>query len=132
VRRQHKDDLEIITVWVDDLLLFATSIKLMSDMKDMIHGGWEVTDLGEPSKIVGIEILMKPTEVIISQKKYIESILVKEGMEHANPVGMPLDPKAIMEANPDGSEGSRSNSYAQLLGELQYLANATHPDIALW
>jgi len=102
----------------------------MSDMKDMIRGKWEVTDLGEPFKIVGIEILMKPIEVIILQKKYIKSILVKEGMEHVNPVGMPLDPKAIMEANPDGSEGSHSNSYARLLGELQYLTNATCPDIA--
>jgi len=76
-----KGDLEIITVWVDDLLLFATSVKLMSEMKEMIRGEWEVTDLGELAKIVGIEIQMKPTEVIILQKQYIESILNKEGME---------------------------------------------------
>ena len=63
--RQCKGNLEIITVWVDNLLLFATLIKLMLDMKDMIRGKWEVIDLGEPSKIVGIEILMKPTKVII-------------------------------------------------------------------
>src|SRR6267142_5471940 len=43
---------------------------------------------------------------------------------------MPMDLKTIIEANPDGTEGSRSNSYARLLGELQYLANATWPDIA--
>src|SRR6266850_444911 len=130
VRRQCKGDLEIITVWVDDLLLFATLVKLMSEMKEMIRGEWEVTDLGEPAKIVGIEIQMKPTKVIISQKQYIESILNKEGMERANPVGMPMDLKTIIEANPDGTEGSHSNSYARLLGELQYLANATRLDIA--
>jgi len=81
VQRQCKGNLEIITVWVDDLLLFATSVKLMSEMKGMIQGEWEVTDLREPAKIVGIEIQMKPTKVIISQKQYIESILNKEGME---------------------------------------------------
>jgi len=70
------------------------------------------------------------TEVIILQKQYIESILNKEGMERANPVGMPMDPKTIIEANPDGTKGSHSNSYARLLGELQYLTNATWPDIA--
>jgi len=32
--------------------------------------------------------------------------------------------------NPDGSEGNRSNSFARLLGELQFLANSTQPDIA--
>ena len=99
-------------------------------MKEMIRGEWEVTDLGEPAKIVGIEIQMKPTKVIILQKQYIESILNKEGMERANPVGMPMDPKTIIEANPDGTKGSHSNSYARLLGELQYLTNATWLDIA--
>jgi len=73
---------------------------------------------------------MKPTKVIILQKQYIESILSKEGMEQANPVSMPMDPKTIIEANSDGTEGSCSNSYAQLLGELQYLANAMQPNIA--
>ena len=51
-------------------------------------------------------------------------------MECANPVSMPLDPNTPLEPNPDGNEGSRSNSYARLLGELQFLANATRPDIS--
>ena len=70
------------------------------------------------------------TKVIILQKQYIESILNKEGMEQVNLVSMPMDPKTIIEANPDGTKGSHSNSYARLLGELQYLANATQLNIA--
>jgi hypothetical protein len=38
--------------------------------------------------------------------------------------------KGSVSTNPDGNKGNRSNSYAQLLGELQFLANATRPDIA--
>jgi hypothetical protein len=41
-----------------------------------------------------------------------------------------MDPNVTLESNPDGDEGDRSNSYARLLGELQFLANATRPDIA--
>ena len=51
-------------------------------------------------------------------------------MDHANPVGMPLDPNVTLEPNLDGNVGDRSNSYAQLIGELQFIANATRPDIA--
>jgi hypothetical protein len=51
-------------------------------------------------------------------------------MEEANPVSMPMDPNDKIKANPDGNEGSKSNSYARLLGELQFLTNATRPDIA--
>ena len=124
------DDFAIITVWVNDLLLFATTIRLMSKMKADIRAKWEVTDLGEPSKIVGIEITFGKDSIAISQTRYIESILKKEGLERANLVAMPLDPNVPLVPNPEGNEGDHSNSFARLLGELQYIANATRPDIA--
>ena len=43
---------------------------------------------------------------------------------------MPMDPNIKVESNPEYKEGNRSNYYAKLLGELQFLANATRPDIA--
>ena len=128
--RREEADLEIITVWVDDLMLFATSKELMNRMKTDIKSEWECTDLGEPTKIVGIEITRQGDSITISQQRYIESILRREGMLHANPVATPLDPHIAIEPNPEGNEGSRSNAYAKVLGELQYLANATRPDIA--
>lgn len=70
-----------------------------------------MTDLGEPTKIIGVEITQTDTSITISQKVYIESILK-------------------LQPNPDGNEGNRSNSFARLLGELQYLANCTRPDIS--
>ena len=89
-----------------------------------------MTDLGEPSKIIGIEVTKNDESIIISQEKYIENILKKEGMEDANPVSTPMDSNDKIKPNPDGNEGNRSNSYAKLLGELQFLTNATRPDIA--
>jgi hypothetical protein len=50
------DKFVIITVWVDNLLLFTTSDLLMKKMKNDIRTEWETTDLGEPFKIIGIEI----------------------------------------------------------------------------
>jgi hypothetical protein len=88
--------------------------------------------MGEPSKIVGIKINRYLGEVSISQTKSIESILKKQGLANANPVKMPLDPNIKIVPNPDGNQGDhthRSNTFAQLLGELQYLATATRPDI---
>jgi hypothetical protein len=71
----------IITVWVDNLLLFAMTIDLMNKMKSDIKAEWEVTDLGEPSKVVGIKITIGKDSITISQTKYIESILRKEGLK---------------------------------------------------
>jgi hypothetical protein len=119
----------IITVWVDDLLIFATSYEIMDETKDEIKAEWETTDLGEPTKIVGIEITRTERTISISQERYIDSLLEKEGMTGANAVSTPLDPNQKIKENPDGNQGNRSNSYARLLGELQFLANATRPDI---
>ena len=124
------EEFAIITVWVDDLLLFTTTIRLMNKMKLDIRAEWEVTDLGEPSKIVGIEITQSRDSIAISQRQYIESILRKEGLKRSNPVAMPLDPNTPLKLNPEGNEGNRSNSFARLLGELQFIANAMRPDIA--
>ncbi len=119
----------IITIWVDDLLLFAGSNQIMNEMKNNLHSQWEVTDLGEPSKIIGIEITRSDDGIMISQKRSVESILMRQGLEEANPVSTPLDPKVKIKPNPKGNEGDKSNTYAQLLGELQFVANATCPDI---
>ena len=123
-------DFIVVTVWVDNLLLFATTPELMEKIKNDLHSHWEMTDLGEPSKIIGIEVNQSQYSITILQKLYIELILKHKGMEHANPVGMPLDPNVPLELNLEGNEGNQSNLYAKLLGELQYIANATQPDIA--
>ena len=103
--RKSGNNLEIITVWVDDLLLFATSEKLMATIKNDLHSEWEVTDMGEPAKIVSIEITWRENSITISQTKYIEAILEREGMRRANPVAMPMDLGIILVPNPDGNIG---------------------------
>lgn len=128
--KRDGNDVIIITIWVDDLLLFAQSDKLMEQTKAELRTQWEVTDLGEPTKIVGIEITQTNDSITISQKVYINSILECEGLSGINSVATPLDPNIKLEPNPNGNEGSRSNSFARLLGELQFLANSTYPDIA--
>jgi hypothetical protein len=51
-------------------------------------------DIGEPTKIVGIETLTDT-----SHQKYVENIL-KEGLERANAVSTPLNPNTAIENTP--------------------------------
>jgi len=64
--RRHNQDFEIITIWVDDLLLFATTDIGVQRMKREITSKWRVTDLGEPSKIIGIETMCSDDSIAIS------------------------------------------------------------------
>jgi len=117
-------------VWVDDILLFATSDELMKQMKSDLCTQWQITDLGEPTKIISVEITQTENSVTILQKIYIESILECEGLSEINSIATPLDLNLKLKPNPNGNEGNQSNSFARLLSELQYLANSTRPDIS--
>ena len=55
-RGDNSDSLEIITIWVDDLLLFMSLDRLMTNLKSKLNSMFKLMDMGEPSKIVGIEI----------------------------------------------------------------------------
>ena len=65
----------IVTIWVDDLLLFTDSEETMEEIKKDIHAKWETTDMGKPTKIVRIEITQSLGQISISQRKSIENIL---------------------------------------------------------
>jgi hypothetical protein len=126
--RRNGEDVAILTIWVDDLMLFASSEQILKSVKIQLSTEWEITDLGEPAKIVGIEITKMRDGIRISQEKYIDSILKRQGMEGANPVLTPMDTNDKVGPNPDGNEGNCSNSYTQLLGENMFhgYANAAY------
>jgi hypothetical protein len=85
-------------------MLFASSDELMDHMKNTIKSQWETTDMGQHSKIIGIEITFVNDTIIISQQKYIENLLKKEGMADANPVAMPMDPHIQLVPNPEDNK----------------------------
>ena len=62
------DEFVIVTIWVDSLLLFATTEELIERTKANLEAKWELTDLGEPVKIVRIEIALGDRSITISQK----------------------------------------------------------------
>ena len=111
-------------------MLFATLECLIEQTKANLEAEWELIDLGKPVKIVGIEIVLCDHSITISQQRYLESILQKEWMDNANAMGMPLNPNIVLEPDLDGDVRDQRNLYARLIGELQFLANTTRPNIA--
>ena len=56
IRKGKGKAIEIITAWVDDLLLFSDAKERMDCLKAKLGNLFEITDLGELSKLVGIKI----------------------------------------------------------------------------
>jgi hypothetical protein len=132
-RKEMNTHVQIVTVWVDDLMLFTNDERAMVNLRRELEDSFEITDLGEPSKIVGIEITINDRngEVKLTQERYIEAILKKHGLENANKVAVPMDPKIRFEkAESSTDPRDKSNAYASLIGSLMFAAVATRPDIA--
>ena len=103
---------------------------MMEKIKKNIYTEWEITDMGKPNKIIGIEILQTLKRICISQKRSIIDILDRQELGDASPVQMPLNLHIKISPNPDGNKGNRSNSYTKLLDKLQYITNCIHLEIA--
>jgi len=128
--QQDNSDFGILTIWVDDSLLFTSLDQMMDHIKNMLSSKWEVTNVGEPHKIIGIEVTHTDNSISISQQKYIENLLHKEEMLNMNHTNMPMDPNIKLAPNPDNNKLDCSNSFARLLGCLQFISNSTRPDIS--
>ena len=90
--RTSNCDFQIITVWVDDPQIFATSDNGMKQTKDQIGTRWQVTDLSKPLKIIGIQIIRNTDSIMITQCQYIKNLLERHQMTHTNPIATPMDP----------------------------------------
>ena len=124
--------IEIITAWVDDLLLFSDVKEWMDHLKAELGNLFEITNLSEPSKLVSIEITQHREQgtLTIAQTRYIESILERYGMQDANQVSTLLNKNIKLQSQAeDNTVANRSNRYVLLMGLLMYAAIGTHPNI---
>ena len=81
----------------------------MANLKFELKSMFELMDIGESSKIVGIEITQDENSITIKQSAYITEILRNYGMEDAHAVKTPLDLNIKLEKNPEGMNGDQSN-----------------------
>ncbi len=123
-----------LTVWVDDLLIFAETVKDLDEIKRELAGLFDVKDMGKPKKIIGIEIERDRdnSTIALSQQQYIDGILTRFGLHNMSPVTTPLDPNVILRKRHVDKEVDLTicSGYQSVIGSLMYATICTHPDIA--
>jgi hypothetical protein len=123
-----------LTVWVDDLLIFADTVDDLEEVKKELAGLFDVKDMGEPKKIIGIQIERdrENESISLSQTQYINGILTRFGFHNISPVTTPLDPNVILHKRPADTDidATVRSGYQSAIGSLMYAAIGTRPDIA--
>lgn len=122
-----------MAIWVDDIVIVSNSREKMQEIKEWFKSKFEATDLGEPRKILGVEVERDRVNGTISlgQKTYIEDIVKRMGLQDANPAPTPLDDaEQLVQDDGAADETHTKSEYATAIGMLMYAAICTRPDIA--
>ncbi|XP_047258566.1 secreted RxLR effector protein 161-like [Capsicum annuum] len=107
--------------------MIGNNITLSKEFKEEMMEVFEMTDLGEMTYFLGMEIKKTRNEVFICQKKYIKEILKRFRMEECKSVSTPMNQKEKLKQD-DGAELVDEEAYRSLTGCLMYLTT-TRPNI---
>jgi len=125
------DTLIIVAIYVDDIIIAGDSTSVR-DVKAALSQTFEMTDCGELSYFLGIQVRRNrpKKEITISQCHFIEQILQRFGMTDAKPVATPLDVSIKLQAATDNTSTVDTTIFRQTLGSFMYTMIGTRPDLA--
>jgi hypothetical protein len=119
----------ILCLYVDDILIFDTSLELIKEVKDFLSQKFEIKDLGEANVILNIKrIKGENGGVTLSHTHYVKKMLSRFGYNNSKTAPTPYDASLVLRKNLRIMVDQLR--YSQIIGSLMYLASATRPDIA--
>jgi len=131
--RVNGDSFELILVYVDDLLIVASNLNRINDIKIIMKERFRMKDLGELSMFVGMEIDIKREQqkILITQNRYAERILKEFNMSESKVSTTPMESNSKLKDAASVNENELFDcEYRKLVGSLLYLSTHTRPDIA--
>jgi hypothetical protein len=126
-RRGGGSELLLVGVYVDDLIIADSSSAEISKFKAEMTKLFKMSDLGELSYYLGIEVQQKNGRVSLCQKSYALKLLQKAGMDDCNPCAVPIEPRLKLSKTGEGKPVD-ATFYLSIVGSLRYLVH-TRPDI---
>ncbi|XP_057532923.1 uncharacterized protein LOC130810814 [Amaranthus tricolor] len=126
-----------LLLYVDDMLVACSSLLKVEDLKELLSSEFDMKDLGEAKKILGMEILRDRAKGVLylSQRKYIEKVVQRFSMDDAKGVSTPLASHLKLSKNlcPQTKEEEEQMvriPYTSAVGSVMYAMVCSRPDIA--
>ena len=123
--KQFGSKMVVILVWVDDIIIAASDMVLMSEAKQMLQERFRMKDLGRLSYFLGIDFKQGDGFVKMNQRRYLSKVLERFEMSSCKPRATPSEQKLEF-----GSETPCDpRRYREAVGSLVYAMTCTRPDI---
>ncbi|XP_021995754.1 uncharacterized mitochondrial protein AtMg00810-like [Helianthus annuus] len=124
----HGNHLAYLLLYVDDIILTASSNDLLQRIIRSLTAEFKMTDLGSLHHFLGIAVTKQHNGLFLSQSTYAADILSRANMSNCNHVSTPVEVGSKLSAD-SGASFPDGSLYRSLAGALQYLT-ITRPDIA--
>lgn len=112
----------VLLIYVDDILVTGSSVNELQQFTKKLNLMFSLKDLDSLHYFLGFKITRDETGLFMSQKKYIQDVLVKFNMANASSSPTPMVTGRQFLTN-DSDSMENPTLYRQLLGALQYATN---------
>ena len=124
----HGAETAYLLLYVDDIVLTASSQSLLRRLVDALQREFPVKDLGVLHHFLGVTAEPRPSGLLLHQRQYTLDILERAKMIACKPCSTPVDTQAKLSED-TGDPVEDPTGYRSLAGALQYLT-FTRPDIS--
>jgi hypothetical protein len=125
---QRGSDIAYLLLYVDDIVLTASSPALLRRIISALQQEFSMKDLGVLHHFLGMHVQPSGDGLLLSQKQYMVELLDRAGMSECKPCLTPVDTN-LKVATADGVPVTDTLDFRSLAGALQWLT-FTRPDIA--
>jgi hypothetical protein len=116
----HADGVAYLLLYVDDIVLTASSLQLFQRIITSLQQEFAMKDLGQLHHFLGVTFEPCQTGLLLHQRQYALDILERVGMTDCKLCSTPVDTQAKLSATL-GDLVADPTTYRSLAGALQYL-----------
>jgi hypothetical protein len=117
----------ILHLYVDDILMFRTSLDVINEVKTFLCQSFDMKDIGEADIILNIKLIKGENEITLTQSHYVEKVLSRFDYKDSKLSSTPYDLSLVLQKNK--RIGRNQLRYYHITGSLMYLGSATRSDI---
>ncbi|KAJ0788607.1 putative RNA-directed DNA polymerase [Helianthus annuus] len=126
--RNSSGCLVYLLVYVDDIIITGNNSTVVASIIQQLNSLFALKDMGQLHYFLGVEVVHKGSDLVLSQRKYVCEILHRAGLADCKAISTPMSTSHVLlpDDSPLLDDPSR---YRQTVGALQY-ATLSRPDIA--
>jgi hypothetical protein len=86
----------ILCLYIDDILIFGTSLDVINEVKTLLCQSFDMKDLGGSDVILNIKLIKGENEIILTQSHYVEKVLSRFGYKDSKHSPTPYDLSLVL------------------------------------